>query len=229
LDKKPSTAETGVTDELIRDEVQAHGLARRFAVVRRFYVWILGWAETRHAGKAMAIHAFIEGLAIPVPADLLLIPLCLGSPKRSFWWSFVCTFWSIVGGTTAMLLATPIGEAPVRAAIDWLHPGIGTWLFEGLREPGRGFWMVAITALTLPYNAASWVAGFSGLPLWQFLLASVIFRPIRFFVVGGAIYSFGMPAKRFIEKYFELALVLVLLGIIGVLVALHYFKKMLGG
>ena len=218
---------TGVTDEMIREEVAAHGLVRRIRFLRRLYEWILGWAETRYAGKAMMLHAMTEAMFFPVPADVLLIALCLGRPKKSFWWASVCTFWSIVGGTLAMLLGLAIGEAPVRAALDWIRPGMveqGLGLFRAY-----GFWTIAIAALTpVPYSICSWLAGFSDVSPWTYLLASVIFRPMRFFAVGGMVYAFGMPAKRFIDKYFELATVLVMLLIIGAALALRYLGKLFG-
>ena len=218
---------TGVTDEIIREEVAAHGLVRRIRFLRRLYEWILGWAETRYAGKAMALHAMTEAMFFPVPADVLLIALCLGRPKSSFWWATVCTFWSVVGGFSAMLLGLAIGEAPVRAALDWIRPGIaeqGLGLFKAY-----GFWTVGIAALTpVPYNICSWLAGFSDVSPWTYLLASVIFRPMRFFAVGGLVYAFGMPAKRFIDKYFELATILVMLLLIGAVMALKYLGGLFG-
>ena len=51
-------ADTGVTDAIIQAEDRSHWLARLFGPVRRLYEWVLGWAETRYAGPAMAALAF---------------------------------------------------------------------------------------------------------------------------------------------------------------------------
>jgi len=208
---------TGVTDELIRREVQAHGVARRFGPLRRLYEWVLGWAETRHAGKAMAALGFSEAIFFPVPADLLLVALCMGRPKRSFRWSLICTFWSILGGTTAMLLGLAIGQTRVVNAMEWLHLGEKSQLaLDAFRD--YGFWAVAVAALTpVPYMVFSWVAGFAEIDWWQFVLASVIFRSMRFFGVGGIVYAFGPRAKRFIDRYFNLVTWLVMLPVIIVI------------
>jgi membrane protein YqaA with SNARE-associated domain len=212
-DVKPPSP-TGVTDAIIAGEVEAHGLVRRVHVIRRLYEWILGWAETRHAGKAMAALAFFEAIFFPVPADVLLIALCLGRPKSSFRWAAVCTAWSVAGGAAAMLVGLAVGKDRVVAAMAWLGQGeTAAQALDLLRQ--YGFWTVAIAALTpVPYNVCSWLAGFSEVHPLTYLLASVLFRPMRFFGVAALVYAFGAPAKRFIDKYFNLITWLVMLPVI---------------
>jgi len=69
----------------------------------------------------------------------------------------------------------------------------------------------------VPYMVFSWVAGFAEIDWWQFVLASVIFRSMRFFGVGGIVYAFGPRAKRFIDRYFNLVTWLVMLPVIIVI------------
>jgi len=212
---------TGVTDEIIRREVQAHGVARRFGPLRRLYEWVLGWAETRHAGKAMAALGFSEAIFFPVPADLLLVALCMGRPKRSFRWALICTFWSILGGTTAMLLGHLVGKERVLEVMEWVYLRGKADLAFGYFEK-YGFWAVAVAALTpVPYMVFSWLAGFAEIDWWQFVLASVVFRSMRFFGVGGIVYVFGPRAKRFIDRYFNLVTVIVMALVIAAVVLVH--------
>ena len=217
-------APTGVTDEIIEEEIQAHALARLFGPVRHLYEWVLGWAETRHAAMAMAALAFSEAIFFPVPADLLLGALCLGRPRSSFRWATICTLFSILGGTTAMLLGLAIGQARVTDAMAFV--GLGEEAAKALEVFGEyGFWAVAVAALTpVPYMVFSWVAGFAEIAVWQFLLASVIFRSARFFGVAAIVYVFGPTAKRFIDKYFNLVTVLVMLVVIGVVVLVKVLR-----
>jgi membrane protein YqaA with SNARE-associated domain len=221
--EKPASP-TGVTDSIIAEEVQAHALVRRIGPVRRLYEWVLSWAETRHAGKAMALLAYTEAIFFPVPADLLLGALCLGKPRRSFYWALVCTFWSVLGGTTAMLLGRAIGHDRVVETMNWVGLGDKAALaLQYFRD--WGFWAVAVAALTpVPYMVFSWVAGFAKIQWWQFVLASVIFRPMRFFAVAGLVYLIGPPAKRLIDRYFNLATVIFMAIVIAVVAAVRYLR-----
>ena len=82
-----------------------------------------------------------------------------------------------------------------------------------------------VAALTpVPYMVFSWVAGFAEIAVWQCLLASVIFRSMRFFAVAAIVYVFGPAAKRFIDRYFNLATVLVMLLVIGVVVLVKVLR-----
>lgn len=215
---------TGVTDAIIEEEIQAHGLARRLHFIRRIYEWVLGWAETRYAGMAMAALAYTEAIFFPVPADLLLGALCMGRPDRSFRWASICTAWSVLGGTTAMLLGLAIGQQRVVAAMELL--GQGDKAAQALQVfADYGFWAVAVAALTpVPYMVFSWVAGFAEIPIWQFVLASVIFRPMRFFTVAGLFYALGPKAKALIDRYFNLATWVFMALVIGVVVLLRVLK-----
>jgi membrane protein YqaA with SNARE-associated domain len=220
---------TGVTDELIHEEVQSHGLARRIGFVRRVYEWVLGWAETRHAGKAMAVLAVLEAMFLPIPADVLLIALCLGRPKSSFRWAAICTFWSVVGGTAAMLLGLLVGEDRVVAAMALLGQGHKAGQALDLLRT-YGFATVAVAALTpIPYNVCSWLAGFSEVHPLTYVAASVIFRPMRFFGVAGLVYWLGPTAKRLIDRYFNLATWVLMALLIGAYLALKYLGRLFEG
>lgn len=219
---------TGVTDEIIQEEIQAHWTARLMSPVRRLYLWILHWAETRYAGVALAAVAFSEAVWFPIPADPLLVALCLGKPKRSFWYALNCTFWSTFGAMLAMLVGTMVGEERVLAAMQYVH----------LREEARqaldlfrdyGFWAVAVAALSpIPYKVFAWIAGFAGVHWLTFLAATVIFRKFRYFVIGGLIYKYGERARRFIDRYFNLTCTVIMVLLVLALAAVRY-KAALGG
>jgi len=55
----------------------------------------------------------------------------------------------------------------------------------------------------------------------MYILASVIFRPMRFFAVAGLVYLVGPSAKRFIDRYFNLATVVVMALVIAAVVLIR--------
>ena len=226
-DPRPDTP-TGVTDEIIQSEIQAHWSARLMKPVRRLYEWILHWAETRYAGVALGTLAFWEAVFFPVPPDILLMALCLGKPRRSFWYAAVCTFWSIAGAMFAMGVGAYIGRENVLAIMRYVH--LGAQADQALMLFNRyDFWAVAIAALTpVPYNMFAWLAGFAGCHPLTFLAASLIFRAMRFFGVASLVYTFGAPAKRLVDKYFNLATILVMIVLVLLVMLMKYLGKRFG-
>ena len=227
-DPTESKSPTGVTDELIESVIRLHWTARLMRPIRLLYEWTLHWAETRYAGPALAITAFSESVWFPIPVDPMLVALCLGKPKRSFWYALSCTFWSTAGAMCAMLVGAWVGEARVLAAMAWLDQHMA-WLSMNLEGHARralelfreyGFWAVAVGAIApAPYKIFAWIAGFAEVNWLSFLAATVIFRKIRYMLIGWLIYAYGIRAKHFIDKYFNWVVlavgVLLILALLG--------------
>jgi|WetSurMetagenome_2_1015567.scaffolds.fasta_scaffold56326_1 membrane protein YqaA with SNARE-associated domain len=223
---------TGVTDEMIRQEIRVHWTARLMRPVRRMYEWILHWAETKYGGVALAVVAWSEAVFFPMPADPILIALCLGKPKRSYWYAVSCTFWSTFGAMCSFFAGALIGKDRFLEAMAWLdlhEAWIGLhfeknvqWALDQYSE--MGFWAIAAGALLsfVPYKFFSWTAGFAGIPWYTFLLGTVIFRKFRYVLMGMLIYIYGERARRFIDKYFNKICAVVGIVIVLALVLLKY-------
>ena len=84
----------------------------------------------------------------------------------------------------------------------------------------RDVWAVSIAAFTpIPYKVFAIGAGAFRLDFKRFLLASLIGRAGRFFLVGALITLFGDPIEAAIDEYFDwLALAFVVLLVAGGLV-----------
>ena len=80
----------------------------------------------------------------------------------------------------------------------WMHDVAAAWLMTTLTQDPALVALVA-TAGTLP----------------MFLLASLIGRAGRFFIVAGLLYKFGPTMKTFIEKYFNLLSIVFTVLLIG--------------
>lgn len=77
-------------------------------------------------------------------------------------------------------------------------------------------WAVGIAGFTpIPYKAFTITAGAFQLDLTVFLLASIISRSARFFLVGGLMYFFGESIRLFIEKYFNILTIIFVILLIG--------------
>ena len=191
---------------------------------RRLYNWVVHWADTRFGPLALVLLAITEPICVPIPADVLVIGLCLGKPKRSIRYGLTCAFFSVLGGTIAFSLGLAIGGENVIALFDKVHLGSKANLALELYRK-YDFWAIAISALTpVPYMLFSWLGGMAEVSIKKFILISLVFRTMRFGGESLLFYFLGARARRLIEKYFNLAtiVVIILLG------ALAYGMKKLG-
>jgi membrane protein DedA with SNARE-associated domain len=60
------------------------------------------------------------------------------------------------------------------------------------------------------------------MPFLEFMVASVIARAMRFFLVAGLLYWFGEPIRDFIEKRLSLVTTLFVVALVGGFVAVKY-------
>lgn len=191
---------------------------------RRLYNWVVHWADTRYGMTALIVLALTEPICVPIPADILVIGLCLGKPKHSLKYGLTCALFSVTGGTIAFLLGLAIG--PERIVDFFSSIGIGAKAQLALDLYTKyDFWAIAISALTpVPYMIFSWVGGMAEVSLLKFVTISLVFRTMRFGSEALLFYFLGEKARRLIEKYFNIATVVVII----LLAVVVYAVKLLG-
>jgi membrane protein YqaA with SNARE-associated domain len=196
---------------------------------RHLYNWVVHWADTRFGILALIVLAFTEPICVPIPADIMVIGLCLGKPKRSLRYGLTCAFFSVLGGTMAFSLGLAIGPERVVSFFEQISFGpihLDNTAQQALELYRRfDFWAIAISALTpVPYMIFSWVGGMAEVSLLKFIGISVIFRTMRFGGEALLFYFLGQRARRLIEKYFNIATIAVII----LLMVLAYTMKLLG-
>lgn len=207
-----------------RDRENPGPAARRPHVVRRLYDWTISWAERPHGQLALFLLAFAESSFFPIPPDVLLIALCVGAPAKSFRFALICTVGSVLGGLGGYGIGLwgydVIGEPIVKAYHgEAVMTKIKAWYDE------YGFWGNLAAAITpIPYKVFTIASGVFHFDLWQFIIASVIGRGLRFFAVGGLLYWFGPRMKEFIEKHFDRLAIVFMILLIGGFILLKYLK-----
>ena len=202
---------------------------------RRLYDWTLAWAYRPSAAVALFALSFTESIIFPVPPDVLLIPMVLGNRKKWLRQAFLCSLASVLGAIVAYLIGW--------LAWDWVEPYAYRWFgWAGLTRENFAtgtswfekwnFWIVFGAGFTpLPFKVFNIVAGmFSTEPqvssralfFLEFLLAAVVSRSARFFLVAGLMRIFGPRITPFIEKYFNWLALLFVALLIGGFVVIKY-------
>jgi len=196
---------------------------------RHLYNWVVHWADTRFAMVAMIVLAITEPICVPIPADIMVIGMCLGKPRRAIRYGLICSIFSVLGGTIAFALGLAIGGDNVVAFFENIRLGAKVNLALELYRK-YDFWAIAISALTpVPYMLFSWLGGMADVSIKKFFLISIIFRTMRFGSEGLLFYIFGQRARSFIEKYFNLATVIAIIGMALIVLAVKKLGHLFTG
>lgn len=189
---------------------------------RSVYDWTLAKCAHPLAERWLALISFVESSIFPIPPDVLLGPMCLARPERSFRYAAICTVASVVGA----LLGYAIGL--------FLFETVGQWVFAmyGLEDKYAAFaenfnehgWIVVFLAgfTPLPFKVITIAAGATAMPLHVLLLASLIARSARFFLVAFLFWKFGFPIKAIIDRHFNAISIVIGIIFVGGFAAVSY-------
>lgn len=181
--------------------------------------WVESLAAKPSAGWALFFIAFAESSFFPIPPDVLLIALAVMLPRKSFRYAFICSIGSVLGGMLGYLLGMEFYELIGRPIIQFYGVEHQYHEVQGLYEK-NAFLSIAIAGFTpIPYKVFTIAAGAFHISFVTLVMASVLSRSLRFFLVAALFYWFGPPIKSLIDKHFEwLTLAFLVLLVLGFVV-----------
>ncbi len=191
-------------------------------MIKRLYNWVLSWSESRWGWVALLFISLFEASWFPLPPDILLIALCLGATAKSFRFATICLIGSVIGaalgyGIGHFLWITPDGDPTALASLFYEY----VFSIESFNNVGSlydrfNFWIVFTAGFTpLPFKLFTIAGGMFDINFMMFIIASIVARGMRFFLIAGLIWKFGAPIKVFIDKYFNLLASLFAVILIG--------------
>lgn len=157
-------------------------------------------ASGPRAGWALGAVSFAESSFFPIPPDAMLVPMILARPERAYRLALIATVTSVVGGIAGYAIGYFLYESLGRPIIEFYGYTEG---FEAMRATYRewGLWIILIKGFTpIPYKIVTIASGVSGFALGPFILASILTRGARFFLIALLLRHFGEPIRVFIER-----------------------------
>ena len=200
--------------------------------LKYIYNWVLRLADKPNGNISLSILSFSEASFFPIPPDVLLIPLCIGNRSKALSFALLCRISSIFGAIIGYYIGkllwwdVPGIEYSYIANIFINHvPGVTT---EGLTRIQTlyeqwNFWIVFTAGFTpIPFKLITLSAGTFNIDFFMFVIASMISRSARFFLVAYLIKIYGEAIRDFIENYFNYLAILFTVLLLGGFVIIKY-------
>ena len=170
---------------------------------QKLYDRVIALSAHRRAPAFLATLSFTESSFFPIPPDVMLIPMCLAKPRKSWAFAALCTISSVLGGMAGYLIG--------KLAFSWIEP----WLMESHYADTFmkaveafetwGFWYILLAGFTpIPYKVFTVSAGVVGMPWLAFIGGSIVGRGGRFFLVAALIRLGGEKLAAKMRKYIDL-------------------------
>ncbi len=191
-------------------------------MLRSTYDRVMGLAARKDAIWVLAAIAFIESSVVPIPPDVLLIPMVLAARDRAWRYAAVCTIASVLGGMVGYAIGMFLFEAAGQPLLELYGYAAKFDEFRG-RYNEWGAWIVFVAGLTpFPYKVITIASGVTELDLAVFTVASVFARGLRFFIVAALLWWLGPPVREFIEKRLGLMTIVFCVLLLGGFIVARY-------
>ena len=149
----------------------------------RLYGKAMQWARHPRAPWYLGGLSFAESSFFPIPPDVMLAPMSLAQPKRAWRFALLTTLTSVAGGI--------LGYAIGLLAFDAIEPMLrdGGYYDKYLQAEAWfdrwGVWTIFLAGFSpIPYKIFTITAGVIAMAFLPFVLASLVGRGARFFLVA---------------------------------------------
>ncbi len=165
------------------------------------YDMTMRWANHRNAPVFLAMLSFAESSFLPVPPDVMLAPMSMAKPKSAWRYALIATLFSVFGGVFGYFL----GVIFEPAMLQFIEKAGYTNAYSNVKQlfDSWGFWAVLLAGATpIPYKVFTIGAGVLQFNLFGFIVASVLGRGLRFFLVSSLMKFNGNRIDQFCRYFF---------------------------
>ncbi|MFA6038216.1 MAG: YqaA family protein [Legionellales bacterium] len=170
----------------------------------QLYHRVLNWSRHKYAVYYLAIISFAESSFFPIPPDVMLAPMALANRKRAWYYGTITTIFSVLGGIFGYLIGLYAFEPIVLPVIQYLgyeekFAHAETWFNQ------YGVWIVFVAGFSpIPYKVFTIAAGVMNMAFLPFVIASIIGRGARFYLVCALIVLGGQKLEDHLKQYIDL-------------------------
>jgi len=172
-------------------------------IFENLYQSVIRAASSRRAPAVLSFLSFIESFILPFPPpDVMLAPMSLAKPKRALYFASLTLIASLLGGVVGYLIGA--------FGFDLVQPYIQQWGYQDVFNKAVswfelwGFWAVLVAGFSpVPYKIFTISAGLLSLAFIPFMLASLIGRGARFYLVAMVLAWLGPSIEARLMKYIE--------------------------
>ena len=172
---------------------------------------LIAWSNSPYSLVIMSILSFSESAFFVIPPEILMLPMALANPSLALWYALIVTITSVLGAMFGFFIGQKGGKPILRKLFG-----------EEKMEKVRGLYQkydwkaIFIAAFTpIPFKVFTVAAGAFDIDFKKLLLASIIGRGSRYFLLGGLIFFFGEPIRGFIENQLEQTILIGTVVLVG--------------
>lgn len=195
----------------------------KLAFLNDWYEAVKRLARHKRAEPALAGISFIESSFFPIPPDLMLIPMVQADPTKAWRYALVCSIASVLGGILGYFIGLFFFDTFAQPILENLGKAEKMEVFKGKIENYGAIGVFGAGLTPFPYKVITIMSGALKINFGIFIMASVLSRSLRFFLVAGIVKKFGPQAETIMKEHFGK----FTFGLFAILAALYFGYKAL--
>src|SRR5262249_47772258 len=149
----------------------------------------------------LAAIAFADSSFLPVPPDLLLIPLVLIRREQLWLLTAVCVIASSLGAIVGYAIGYGLWSLIGSRLIELYGFTEGFATYRALVEEWGACIIIAKALTPIPFKIMAIAAGVAAMNPFVFIIATVIGRALHFAMIAGLVRLFGGRLRTLIASY----------------------------
>ncbi len=169
-------------------------------MLRNMYLKLRELSASKKAEPTLAAVSFAEASFFPIPVDVMLLPMAAIKPERAMRAALIATIFSVLGGIAGYGIGMFLMDSIGKPLLDFY--GYGEKLIHYQEQYQKwGTLIIFIKGLTpIPFKLVTIASGLAHFNFLYFVIASIITRGARFFLVAWLAKKYGPKIEPFIEK-----------------------------
>ena len=177
--------------------------------------------ESRFAVWALAAIAFADSSFLPVPPDLLLVPLALVRPRQLWPLCMICVAASSLGAVFGYAIGYGLWSFVGERLVDFYGYGHGFARYQGLVERWGACIIIAKAFTPIPFKIMAIAAGVAAMNPVVFITATVVGRALHFAMVAALIRVLGDRLRALVAYYERPLVVISVLAVVALAIAYY--------
>ena len=183
--------------------------------------YVEAFSERRYGRWLLAAIAFADSSFLPIPPDLLLVPMALLRPTQIWMLWLICTVASSLGAVVGYGIGYGLWSLVGGRLVELYGYGEGFNAYQHLIEQW-GVWIIIAKSLTpIPFKITAIAAGVAAMNPSAFLASAAVGRALHFAIVAALLALWGDRVIALVSGYGRVLAVFFLLILLGLGIAHH--------
>jgi len=189
------------------------------SLLSQTFLWTKKWSRSRYGLLAVFVFLFLDASLFPLPTTVLFITVSLIHPSRSYYNALVAVTGMVLGSIVGysighFLWLLPDGSFTQLAQYIFNHiPGFTELNYQhaqGLFIKWSYSILLFSTIIPIPYQILTITAGAFEIDIFTFILATIVFQGVRFFLLAWLIIKYGDEVTAVFKKNIRIIAVITI-------------------